>query len=108
LNFPVTVNFFGHAIHAHQILEVAAYAVGFQLYLLLRRRWPSAGPRMTIEQTSWVIVGAIFGALIGSKLLAWAESFPIYWAQRHDWRTYLGGKTIVGAILCGWMGVQTA
>ena len=108
MTFPVDFHFFGHAISAHQVLELLAYAAGFQLYLFIRRRWAGTSPRMTVEQTAWVVIGAIFGALIGAKLLAWAESFPLYWSHRGDWRILLGGKTIVGAILGGWVGVQIA
>ena len=92
---------------AHQVLELLAYAAGFQLYLWLRRRW-ARGPVPSPEQTAWIIVGVIFGALIGAKVLAWAESFPSYWAHRADWRVLIGGKTIVGALLGGWLGVELA
>ncbi|MGA2497389.1 MAG: prolipoprotein diacylglyceryl transferase family protein [Tepidisphaeraceae bacterium] len=93
------------SIYAHQFLELAAYATGFQLYLYLRRRWPR-GPKLTAEQTAWIVIGVIFGALVGAKLLAWAESAPWYWQHRTDWRILIGGKTIVGAILGGWIGVE--
>ncbi|MFI5380119.1 MAG: prolipoprotein diacylglyceryl transferase family protein [Tepidisphaerales bacterium] len=93
------------SLYAHQILELAAYAAGFQLYLFLRRRWPR-GPGLNAEQTAWIVIGVIFGALVGAKLLAWAESAPVYWQHRGDWRILIGGKTIVGAILGGWVGVE--
>jgi prolipoprotein diacylglyceryltransferase len=60
---------------------------------------------LTVEQTAWVVLGAIFGSLIGAKVLAWVESFPVYWEHRHDWHILIGGKTIVGALLGGWVGV---
>ena len=105
--FPVELHFLGRSIIAHQALELLAYAAGFQLYLYLRRRWPR-GPGMSVEQTAWVVIGAIFGALIGAKVLAWAESWPLYWANRADWHVLIGGKTIVGALLGGWVGVELA
>ena len=107
MHFPVEIHLLGWSIHAHQILEIAAYAAGFQLYLLLRRRWPR-GPALDAEQTAWIVIGVIFGALLGSKGLAWAESFSWYWAHRTDWHVFVGGKTIVGAILGGWVGVEIA
>ena len=61
-----------------------------------------------IEQNLWIIVGAVFGALFGSKLLAWLESAPDYWPHRHDPAVWLGGKTIVGGLLGGWIGVEIA
>ncbi len=82
--------------------EIAAYGLGFQLYLFLRRCWPN-GPAITIEQTAKVVLGALLGALLGAKVLAWAESFPLYWERLGDWRILIGGKTIVGAVLGGWV-----
>lgn len=107
MTFPVQFHLFGLSVQAHQILELVAYGAGFQLYLLLRRRWPR-GPAMTLQQTASVMLGAIFGALIGSKVLAWLESFPLYWQHLSDWRILIGGKTIVGAVLGGWTGVSLA
>jgi 7,8-dihydro-6-hydroxymethylpterin dimethyltransferase len=105
--FPVRFHLFGLSVEAHQVLEFVAYGLGFQLYLLLRRRWPR-GPAMTTEQTAKVILGALLGALIGAKVLAWVESLPFYWEHLHDWRIFIGGKTIVGAVLGGWAGVALA
>jgi 7,8-dihydro-6-hydroxymethylpterin dimethyltransferase len=105
MTFPVFFDILGWHLHAHQVIEVLAYGAGFRLYLHLRRRWPS-GPPMTLEQTGWVMIGAIFGALIGARSLAWLESYPFYWAHRADWRVLMGGKTIVGALLGGWTGVE--
>ena len=51
---------------------------------------------------------AIFGALIGSKLLAWVESPQEYFGRFPDWHRLLGGKTIVGGLLGGWVGVEIA
>jgi 7,8-dihydro-6-hydroxymethylpterin dimethyltransferase len=107
VTFPVIVSAFGLSVPAHQVLELLAYAAGFRLYLWLRRRWPS-GPAMTWEQTGWVLIGAIFGALLGARLLALADAYPVFWPHRTDWHVLLGAKTIVGAILGGWMGVELA
>lgn len=96
----------GRSIPAHGILEAAGYIAGFQTYLFLRRR--SKFPRVGDEPTVWIIVGCIVGALLGSKLLAIAESFPDYWKARHAITTWLGGKTIVGGLLGGWIGVEIA
>lgn len=107
MTFPVEFNFIGVQVPAHQILEIIAYGAGFRVYLLLRRRWRQ-DPPLTIEQTSLIFLGAILGALIGAKTLAWAESYPWYWEHRYDPAVLLGGKTIVGALMGGWIGVSLA
>ena len=91
MTFPVYFNVFGHRLHPHPAMEVIAYATGSQLYFFLRRRWKKdGGPRPTLEQNLWLIVGCVFGALIGSKVLAWLESFPDYWARRFDLTAWAG------------------
>jgi prolipoprotein diacylglyceryltransferase len=109
MKFPVYFHLLGHRVHPHAVMELLGYFLGFQLYLLLRRRW--RGPVVPVENNLWLIVGAIFGALVGSKLLAWAESWPDYfrfWKLTHTATMFLGGKTIVGGLIGGWIGVEAA
>lgn len=106
MTFPVYFNLFGHRVHPHMVLELVAYTAGFQLYLRMRKRWPRAA--VQTEQNMWLIVGCVFGALFGSKLLAFVESFNAYRPHLHDPRMWLGGKTIVGGLLGGWAGVELA
>src|SRR4051812_36218152 len=76
MTFPVQFNFYGHSVHPHLVMETIAYCAGFQTYLLLRRR--DRDDRLSAETHLWLVVGAIFGALIGAKLLAVVESLPDY------------------------------
>jgi phosphatidylglycerol:prolipoprotein diacylglycerol transferase len=104
LSFPVYFNLFGHRVHPHLVLELIAYSAGFQLYLFLRKRWSRVA--VPVEQNMWLIVGCVFGALVGSKALAFLESFSHYSQHLSDPRTWFGGKTIVGGLLGGWVGVE--
>jgi prolipoprotein diacylglyceryltransferase len=106
MTFPVIFHPFGIPLPAHAVFELAGYTLGFQFYLWLRRRSPAQ--RVPIEQNMWVIVGCVFGALIGSKILALVESPIDYWNIRADPRAFIGGKTIVGGVLGGWIGVEIA
>ena len=106
MTFPVYFHLFGHRLHPHGVMELIAYGGGFQLYRMTRARWPRA--RVPREQLAWLLVGVVFGALVGSKLLAWVESMPDYWLHRNDPSTWIGGKTIVGGLLGGWAGVELA
>jgi MYXO-CTERM domain-containing protein len=108
MQFPVYFHLFGTQLHPHMVLELVAYSAGFQLYLVLRKRWPRPEAAVPIEQAMWLIVGCVFGALAGSKLLAWAELFQHYWSHRDNLAVALGGKTIVGGLLGGWVGVEIA
>lgn len=106
MTFPVFFHVFGHRLHPHIVMELVAYGGGFQLYRVTRDRWPRA--KVPFQQTMWLLVGAVFGALAGSKVLAWAESWPDYWAHRFDLAAWATGKTIVGGLLGAWAGVEIA
>jgi prolipoprotein diacylglyceryltransferase len=110
MSFPVYIPLFGHRLHPHPVMEVLAYAAGSQLYFLLRRRWRGATVKLPLEKNLWLLVGCVFGALLGSKLLAWAESWPHYREalRSPDPRMILAGKTIVGGLLGGWVGIEVA
>jgi phosphatidylglycerol---prolipoprotein diacylglyceryl transferase len=106
MTYPVVFHLGDIAIPAHQVFETAGYLLGFQAYLAFRRR--DARVTLSLETRIWIVVAALFGAVIGSKLLAWAESPQEYWAVRADPRAWLGGKTIVGGLIGGWLAVELA
>jgi phosphatidylglycerol:prolipoprotein diacylglycerol transferase len=110
MTFPVEFHLAGRDVPAHFVFEIIAYTAGFQLYLFLRRRRSSrdAAGTVPVEQTAWILVGCVFGALAGAKLLAWAESPIEYWNARGNLAAWVGGKTIVGGLLGGWVGVEIA
>ncbi len=91
---------------AHLALEAAAYLVGVRLFLRARARTPNALSGHPRGLT--VVVGAVAGAALGSKLLV-ALQFP-QWAfgSLPDLRPLLAGKTLVGGLLGGLLGVEIA
>ena len=112
MTFPVEFHVAGLTVPSHLVFEVLAYAGGFQLFLFLRRRRErdlnDLESVAAFEQMAWVLVGCVFGALVGAKLLAWLESPMDYWNGRHNPAAWLGGKTMVGGLLGGWAGVEIA
>jgi phosphatidylglycerol---prolipoprotein diacylglyceryl transferase len=89
----------------HFVFESAAYVAAFRLYLWQRR----ARGDFLSDATRWtIVVAAIAGAAIGSKLLYWFED-PV--RTLREWKNLsylLGGKTIIGAILGGIIAVESA
>jgi prolipoprotein diacylglyceryltransferase len=91
----------------HPVMETLAYASGFAVFRWLRRR---QGDVVDEPQRWTVLAAATVGALIGSRLLGIAEQWP---TVMEAWRCgrFLelllspGGKTIVGGLLGGWLGV---
>lgn len=106
MTFPVYLDFLGLRLHPHLALEATGYFTGARVYFMARRKQPDALP---LERSLWILVGGIFGAWAGSKLLAWVEMPQHYFAQlQTDPAALLGGKTIVGGLLGGWAGIEIA
>lgn len=99
MSFPVYLSLGPLSIHPHFFFEVLAYTLGFQGY-----RWLSR--RSTIQTTKahqlWILVACIVGAALGARLLAWFET-P-YDPVSGQWM--VPGKTIVGGLLGGWIGIE--
>jgi prolipoprotein diacylglyceryltransferase len=109
MNFPVYLEVFGRLVHPHLVFEALGYFIGVQYYFALRRRAANTNASLPMDATLWLLVGCIFGAWTGSKLLAWAESPQIYLPlSRTDPAGLLGAKTIVGGLLGGWAGIELA
>jgi phosphatidylglycerol:prolipoprotein diacylglycerol transferase len=110
MTFPVYFNFAGFQLHPHAVMEVLAYTGGSQIYFFLRRRAKRIAPPVPIEANLWILVGCIFGALFGAKILALLESWREVSAELNagNAAALLGGKTIVGGLIGGWIGVEIA
>jgi phosphatidylglycerol:prolipoprotein diacylglycerol transferase len=101
IHFPVYIPLGPWRIHPHLLFEFLAYFVGFRVYLLTRKK-----DRVPQEKALWVAAGAILGAAVGSKVLYWFED-PAKTLQNLTNLTYLmEGKTIVGGLLGGLVGVE--
>jgi prolipoprotein diacylglyceryltransferase len=105
MSFPVWIEIFGLKLHPHVVFELLAYSTGFQLYLRLRARWKLPAV-LTLEQNLQLIAGCLFGAWAGSKILDVLNAPQLYWAYRHNFTFLLSGKTLVGGLLGGWIGVE--
>ena len=106
MHFPVVFSAGRWHVPAHFVFEAIAYALGARIYFRRRRR--AAGPRLDVSQGLDVLVGCLVGALLGSRLLAWAEAPAAFAARLSEPDVWLRGKTIVGGLLGGWLGVEIA
>jgi prolipoprotein diacylglyceryltransferase len=65
-----------------------------------------------VERSLWEIAGAILGGLAGAKILNWIENWHALTSASPDmpagFERWLGGKTIVGGLIGGWIGVEIA
>ncbi len=98
VHFP----FYIFGIHPHLLFETVAYFIGFRVYLYTRNKG-----RIPLDKAIWVVVGATLGAAIGSKVLYWFED-PVKTVENWNNFVYLAeGKTIVGGLIGGLIGVET-
>jgi prolipoprotein diacylglyceryltransferase len=94
----------------HPVLETLAYAAGYAVFRWQRSR---QGDVVAEPQRWTVLAAAAVGALVGSRLLGLAEQWPTVeaaWRVGHLLALLFspGGKTIVGGLLGGWLGVEIA
>jgi prolipoprotein diacylglyceryltransferase len=90
------------------VFETLAYAAG---YAVLRSSRTRHGDVVAEPQRWTVLAAAAVGGLIGSRLLGIAEHWPAVHAEWESRRLFAllvspGGKTIVGGLLGGWLGVE--
>src|SRR5277367_536629 len=95
MSFPVYLQIGSLRVHPHLVLEALAYAVGFRVYLWLRKQ---NGDVLDDTNRWWVIAAAAMGAVAGSKMLYWLEDPRLTLAHWNDMVFLMGGKTIVGAL----------
>jgi phosphatidylglycerol:prolipoprotein diacylglycerol transferase len=103
MNFPVQFNIGSSTISLHAVTEMLAFFIGFRYFLYLRKKH---GDQYTSSFRIWVIIGAIFGALIGSRLIGSLER-PYELSLTNNLFEYIyNNKTVVGGFLGGLFGVE--
>jgi phosphatidylglycerol---prolipoprotein diacylglyceryl transferase len=103
LNFPVSIPVGNSSIYLHSILETAAFFIGFRYFLFLRKRH---GDSYSSSSRIYIIIGAIFGALIGSRLIGCLERpHELIRTDNIFWYIY-NNKTVLGGFLGGLFGVE--
>lgn len=103
MSFPVLIPFGPVRLHPHTVFDVLAYSIGFRVFLWQRRR---LGDTIDARARWTVVAAAILGAAIGSKVLFWLEDPAETLAHLSDPVFLLGGKTIVGGLIGGLVGVE--
>ncbi|MEP2280280.1 prolipoprotein diacylglyceryl transferase family protein [Maribacter sp.] len=101
VSLPFEPVVFGVKLNMHLILEYLAFFVGFRYYVFLRKKSTdviSSNNRLSI------IIGAVFGALFLSRLVAFFEN-PVAHIQE-GWLYNLNNKTIMGGLFGGLLGVE--
>ncbi|MBP6948633.1 MAG: prolipoprotein diacylglyceryl transferase [Candidatus Pacebacteria bacterium] len=89
-------------MYIHLVTDYLSIFIGMQFYFLLNKK-----SGINPEKKIWYIVGALLGALIGSRLLAALED-PYMFLHADTWLYYYVNKTIIGGIAGGILGIEIA
>jgi prolipoprotein diacylglyceryltransferase len=87
----------------HAILETAAFFIGFRYFIYLRKK---LGDHYPSSKRIYIVIAAIFGALIGSRLIGSLERpYELFRTDNIFWYVY-NNKTVLGGFLGGLVGVE--
>ena len=105
IDFPVTVELFGHSVLIHPILETVGIFIAMRYYAFLRKRNKSS---LTTIQSFSIIIGALIGALLGSKIIGTLENPQALLDAKNQFLFFWTSNTIVGGLTFGLIGVEIA
>jgi phosphatidylglycerol:prolipoprotein diacylglycerol transferase len=103
VSFPVYIRLGPVALHPHWVFETLAYTFAFYWFRRERRR---IGDVVDRRVRRWVIGAAAVGGLVGGRLLYLLEDPIELAAHWNEPALLLGGKTIVGGLIGGLIGVE--
>ena len=104
MTIPYEPIIFGYHINIHLVLEYLAFFIAFRYYVYLRKG--SEDSISSMNRLS-IILGAVIGALIGSRLLGFLET-PMVSISQGNIIQLLNTKTIMGGLFGGLLGVELA
>jgi prolipoprotein diacylglyceryltransferase len=91
-------------LNIHLIFEYLAFFMAFRYYSWLRK---STTDTLSDRNRLSIILGAILGALIGSRLIGFLEN-PLMPSNINQWLLLLNTKSIMGGLFGGLLGVEIA
>ena len=103
MSIPFEPEVFGMKVNLHLVLEYLAFTLGFWYYVYLRKR---SEDHISSNNRLSIIIGAVFGALIGSRLMGFLEH-PVL-PETVSFLQLFNLKTIMGGLFGGLLGVEFA
>jgi phosphatidylglycerol:prolipoprotein diacylglycerol transferase len=102
LTIPFEPVAFGIKLNIHLLFEYFAFFIAFRYYLLIRRKSEDA---ISGKNRLTIILGAIVGALIGSRLIGFLEN-PVCPIGLKNMFELMNTKSIMGGLFGGLIGVE--
>jgi prolipoprotein diacylglyceryltransferase len=104
VEIPFKLSIFNFPINIHWILETLSFIIAFRYYSLLKKNY--IDNISSLNRLS-IIVGAIFGAFVGSRIIGFLEN-PVINFERNWLVELMNVKTIMGGLFGGLIGVEIA
>lgn len=101
-SIPFEPNIAGIKINIHLILEYAAFFIAYRYYSFQKKHKADPIPELN---RLYIIAGAAFGALIGSRLIGFLEN-PVVSSPNLSFFQLYNTKTIMGGLFGGLVGVE--
>jgi prolipoprotein diacylglyceryltransferase len=101
MTFPFQFQIFGNTYYWHFIFETLAFFIGIRIYYFQKRNIQD--PITKIERL-YILIGAMIGALLGSRIIAMLEN-PTE-IPHQTLLIFYQNKTIAGGFLGGLFGVE--
>src|SRR5687768_8049182 len=103
MDFPFYVHIGNKSILLHSIIEPLAFFVGFRYLIYLKKR---RGDILSSGHRFSIIIAAILGALLGSRLVGGLEN-PLPLLEGKNWVIHFySNKTILGGLVGGLLAVE--
>lgn len=103
MTLPYQPVLFDIPLNVHLILEYLGFFAAYRYYAYMRKK---SGDTISSTNRLSIIIGAVFGALLFSRLMAFLEN-PIPNLEQ-DWLFQMNNKTIMGGLFGGLLGVELA
>lgn len=104
MTIPFEPIVFGVKINIHLILEYLAFFIAFRYYIKLRK---STSDQISNRNRLSIILGAIVGAFVGSRLIGFLEN-PMIAFNTQNMILLLNTKSIMGGLFGGLIGVEAS
>jgi len=95
-----SINFFGLNIPSYSLFVFLGLVVGISYYLYLARKEKKLG-----ENGIYIVLAALVGGALGAKIPYWIAYFPEIISSYPNIMPFLSGRTIVGGLIGGFLGV---
>jgi len=103
MHFPVTIEIGTVKILLHVVAETLGLFIAFRYFLYLRKKQKDL---IKDDHRLWILIGATFGAVLGSRLVGGLENPPELLQAKNMLVYFYENKTIVGGLLGGLFGVE--